>query len=224
MYEEDEYLMLSGIQHYYFCKRQWCLIHIENQWGDNRATKEGEILHDNADNPFLKEARADLRFSRAMPVASKSLGFSGILDVVEFRKNKDGLVLDELDGLWKPYIVEYKHGKEKNDLRDVVQLVAEVISLEETLHCHIAESYLFYNKIKRRIKVDITEDLRIMVQDIADDMHRLFHEKVTLKAENYKHCNSCSLKDICMPRLTKKTVNIDQYIMKNIEDSDRNEL
>ena len=28
-YQEDDYLMISGIQHFEFCRRQWALIHIE---------------------------------------------------------------------------------------------------------------------------------------------------------------------------------------------------
>ncbi len=31
-YAEDDMLMLSGIQHYAFCPRQWALIHLEQQW------------------------------------------------------------------------------------------------------------------------------------------------------------------------------------------------
>lgn len=34
MYTEDEMLMLSGIQHFMFCPRQWALIHIEQQWAE----------------------------------------------------------------------------------------------------------------------------------------------------------------------------------------------
>ena len=30
-YDDDQMLMLSGIQHYMFCPRQWALIHIEQQ-------------------------------------------------------------------------------------------------------------------------------------------------------------------------------------------------
>ena len=41
-YEEDQYLMLSGIQHFKFCRRQWALIHIEQQWADNVHTAVGE--------------------------------------------------------------------------------------------------------------------------------------------------------------------------------------
>ena len=54
MYAEDEMLMLSGIQHFMFCPRQWALIHIEQQWAENKLTTEGQILHKNVDN--LKSA------------------------------------------------------------------------------------------------------------------------------------------------------------------------
>lgn len=43
-YSEDEYLMISGIQHFFFCRRQWALIHIENQWADNGLTTDGELF------------------------------------------------------------------------------------------------------------------------------------------------------------------------------------
>ena len=52
--------MLSGIQHFYFCKRQWALIHIEQLWQENRATAEGKIVHENADNPFFYESRRNI--------------------------------------------------------------------------------------------------------------------------------------------------------------------
>ena len=34
-YAEDDYLMISGIQHFKFCRRQWALIHVEQQWAEN---------------------------------------------------------------------------------------------------------------------------------------------------------------------------------------------
>lgn len=30
-YREEDYLMISGIQHFVFCRRQWALIHVEQQ-------------------------------------------------------------------------------------------------------------------------------------------------------------------------------------------------
>ena len=38
MYREEDYLNLSGIQHFVFCRRQWALIHIEQQWEENLLT------------------------------------------------------------------------------------------------------------------------------------------------------------------------------------------
>ena len=47
-YPEDDYLQLSGLQHFAFCRRQWALIHVEQQWRDNLRTVEGDILHERA--------------------------------------------------------------------------------------------------------------------------------------------------------------------------------
>ena len=34
-YSEDDYLDVSGIQHFVFSERQWALIYVEGQWEDN---------------------------------------------------------------------------------------------------------------------------------------------------------------------------------------------
>ena len=54
-YREEDFLMLSGIQHFAFCRRQWALIHIEQQWEENVRTFEGRMMHDNAHNPDFHE-------------------------------------------------------------------------------------------------------------------------------------------------------------------------
>lgn len=43
--KEDDYLSLSGIQHFAYCRRQWALIHIEQQWSENYQTTSGELMH-----------------------------------------------------------------------------------------------------------------------------------------------------------------------------------
>ncbi|MGH4140732.1 CRISPR-associated protein Cas4 [Clostridium sp.] len=216
MYGEEDLLSLSGIQHYYFCKRQWALIHIEQQWAENRATMEGQVLHEKADDPFLVESRKNMFISRAIPLVSYKLGFSGIADIVEFKSSKVGIEVKERKGKWIPNIVEYKHGKPKEDDRDIVQLVAQALCIEEMLGCKLNSSDLFYNVTKRRIKVEINDDLRNKVIGISMEMHKVYDGKVTPKAEVGKHCKSCSLVDICMPRLTSKKVSVANYIEKYI--------
>ena len=89
-YNEDEYLQLSGIQHFRFCRRQWALIHIEDLWAENSRTADGEIMHENAHNSDMRERRAGLIVTRSLPIASPTLGVSGSCDVVEFRASDDG--------------------------------------------------------------------------------------------------------------------------------------
>ena len=45
-YEDDDLVMISALQHYLFCPRQCALIHVEQQWLENRLTAEGRILHE----------------------------------------------------------------------------------------------------------------------------------------------------------------------------------
>ena len=40
MYREEDFLQLSGIQHFVFCRRQWALSYIEMQWQENVRTAE----------------------------------------------------------------------------------------------------------------------------------------------------------------------------------------
>ena len=56
-YSEDDYLMISGIQHFKFCRRQWALIHIEQQWAENVHTVTGELMHKKVHDPTLREKR-----------------------------------------------------------------------------------------------------------------------------------------------------------------------
>ena len=88
IYPEEDFLQLSGLQHFKFCRRQWALIYIENQWAENFRTTDGAILHENAHNGGFTESRGDLLVTRDMRIFSRTLGVSGACDVLEFRRGK----------------------------------------------------------------------------------------------------------------------------------------
>ncbi|PKZ15166.1 CRISPR-associated protein Cas4 [Anaerococcus octavius] len=209
----DDYLMLSGIQHFYFCKRQWALIHIEQAWSDNSFTAEGNELHEITDDPYLKEKRKNIIISRAIPVSSKDLGLSGILDTVEFIKSDKGIEIANKKGLWMPNVVEYKRGKAKKDNRDAVQVAAQVMCLEEKYNIQIESADLFYFSTKKRETIAITDQLKDEVRAIAAQMHTIYENKLTPDAEYFKNCTMCSLYDLCMPRLTKKKKSVQNYLL-----------
>src|SRR5690625_3327327 len=157
MIMKHDYLMLSGIQHFEFCKRQWALIHIEQQWEENVQTVEGKHLHEKADQPFIREKRKNKLIVRAMPVKSQEIKINGICDVVEFIKDNQGVEIFGEHGKYLPVPIEYKRGKPKSHESDLLQLTAQAICLEEMLVCDVEVGYLFYNEIKQRVEVPITQ-------------------------------------------------------------------
>ena len=133
----DDWLPLSGIQHFCFCRRQWALIHLEQQWAENRRTVEGQLDHARCHDADQTERRGGLLITRGMQVVSRRLGLSGNCDVVEFRADPEGIPLQSTEGLWKPMPVEYKHGRAKASDADRLQLCAQAMALEEMLVCSI---------------------------------------------------------------------------------------
>ena len=214
-YKEDDFLLLSGIQHFAFCKRQWALIHIEQQWQENLRTIEGEILHEKTHDNTIKEKRGDLIVSRGMGIFSRSLGITGACDVVELHRASDGVKIFGRDGTYKPVPVEYKRGKPKEDESDVLQLCAQALCLEEMLLCEIPEAFLFYGETKRRLKIILDDDLRGRVKTIFKEMHDLYDRRHTPKVKISKACKACSLTEICMPKLCKNP-SVMGYIKKNL--------
>lgn len=203
-WNDDDYLMLSGIQHYAFCPRQWALIHIEQQWAENVHTVIGHQIHERVDNELADETRGTVRIVRAMPLVSTRLRLRGTADVVEFHRvsaeSDQTLQLDGRDGFWRVVPVEYKKGRPKTDDRDEVQLCAQAICLEEMLNVRIESGFLYYATINRREEVYFSESLRDRVHRMAEEMHLLFSEKRTPSAKYGKHCDSCSLFDVCQPK------------------------
>lgn len=202
--DEEQYLMLSGIQHFLFCRRQWALIHIEQQWEENVRTVEGKHLHEKTDQPFIREKRGNKLVVRAMPVKSDELKISGVCDVVEFIRNEQGVELSGIEGKFLAYPVEYKRGKPKTDESDIMQLTAQALCLEEMLLCDVDTGYIFYNEIKHRVEVPLTAEYKNKVKKIVVEMYDYYKKRYTPKVKTGKFCKSCSLQHICLPALMSK--------------------
>ncbi|MCI9079381.1 MAG: CRISPR-associated protein Cas4 [Lachnospiraceae bacterium] len=218
MYAEEDYIMLSGIQHFAFCRRQWALIHIEEQWEENYKTTAGELMHKKAHEEGSFEKRGDLLVTRGLRIASHELGFSGQCDVVEFHQDKNGITVFGYDGKWNIVPVEYKHGKPKEHNADELQICAQAICLEEMFQTNINEGFLYYGENRRRSKVIFDADLRNEVKKVSNEMHDLFHKGYTPKVKPSKQCKACSLENLCIPKL-QKTIKVSTYIEQNIHSS-----
>jgi len=201
---EENFLMLSGIQHFQFCSRQWALIHIEQQWEENVKTIEGQEVHKKVDDPFQREKRGKKLIVRAMPIKSNELQINGICDVVEFIEDLNGVNIYGMEGKYLAYPVEYKRGKPKKDDVDILQLTAQAMCLEEMLLCEVDKGYLFYDETKRRVEIKITDEHKEKVKNIVKQMQELFKRQYTPKVKTGKFCSNCSLEKICLPTMMSK--------------------
>ena len=218
MYSEDEYLMISGLQHFSFCPRQWALIHLEQQWEDNLHTIDGEILHEKAHDDNFNEKRKGVIITRAIPVSSALLGLSGECDIVEFYPDENGITLYGKDKKYICVPIEYKRGSPKTDDCDILQLTAQAMCLEEMLCCEIQYGYIFYGQTRRRQKIAFENDVREKVKEFSYQMHELFERRHTPKVKRRKSCNACSLKNICLPEIMQNR-NVAEYIKKMTDNS-----
>lgn len=190
MYTEDDFIMISALQHYIFCPRQCGLIHIDDVWQDNLFTVRGEILHEKVDTDTY-ETRGDVKTVRGLRIHSYKYGIVGRCDVVEFTQTLKGKEI---------LPVEFKAGEPKEDISDKVQLCAQVLCLEEMLNTQISKAAFFYGKIRRRYNVDINSELRNQTEYVIENVRQLISNKKIPIVEYSSKCRNCSLINVCQPK------------------------
>ncbi len=196
---DTDLLPLSALQHYAYCPRQFALIHIDQEWAENRFTAEGQLLHARV-NDGGAETRSDLHLARSLRLVCRELGLSGVADVVEFhRTGEAGCRLPGHQGRWQPYPVEYKRGRSKADDWDRIQLCAQAMALEEMLGVVVREGAIFYGKPRRRERVGITETLRDKTRNLAQSVHIVYRQGRLPAPDPGPKCDRCSLRELCQP-------------------------
>lgn len=202
MYSEDDLWALSALQHILFCQRQCALIHIERVWAENRFTAEGNVLHERTDKPGVTSENG-VRVARGMMLRSLRLGVYGIADVVEFHQSSEGE---------KPFPVEYKRGKPKENRCDEVQLCAQAMCLEEMFDCSISKGALFYGQTRRRKDAYFSKNLREQTESAAEKLHKLIQSGQTPPPVFTKQCRSCSLIELCKPKSMSRKKSVKRYV------------
>lgn len=188
--QDEKLIPLSALQHYAFCPRQCALIHNEQVWAENWLTAQGQVLHQRVDRGE-PETRKGIRYERGVLVSAESLGITGKLDLVEIELST---------GNMKP--VEYKRGKPKRDSRDRIQLCAQGLCLEEMKGRPVRSGALWYWQVRHRDDVEFTEQLRDETRAVIAGVRDLLTSGHTPKAAYEKKCDSCSLYDLCNPKLS----------------------
>lgn len=201
-FDEIERMPISSLKQFVYCPRRFALMYIECEWGSNYKIVEGDILHERVDDPFFNEKRGDVHISRSVPIYSNTLNLYGVADIVEFIKEPQGVEIKGKKGFWRINPLEYKNGKPEKSNADNFQLCAQAMCLEEMFHTKINQGDIFYGKIKRRVVVEFTEELRNSVVDQVEKMNTLLVKQVIPLKSKKQNCNLCSLIDICIPEVS----------------------
>lgn len=187
----DDWIPISALNHYLYCRRRCYLIHAEGEFAENVHTLRGSHEHERVDQQ-RHEVSAGVRVEYALPVWNQRMGLSGKCDAVEF--HPDGTV----------YPVEYKHGKRRRWINDDLQVAAQALCLEEMLQRPVPRGAIFHQQSRRRREVVIDDLLRQEVERAADAVHQLLAQRqLPPTVDDARRCEECSLKDICEPELVR---------------------
>ena len=125
---DDDWVLLSEIEHWVYCPRQWAIIHQEQYFTDNDDTTRGHLEHQRVDT-VGHESRHGVQVYWAVNVAS---------DVHRLRGRCDRIVVEG-----ERFIpVEHKSGRRSHHAA-VIQLVGQAICLEEMLGRPIRHGRLY---------------------------------------------------------------------------------
>jgi len=185
-YSDDDTVLLSAIEHYAYCPRQFALIHIEQVYEENVFTVQGSGLHERADEP-LTTWEEGKRVERALPLWSEEHGLQGKADTVEFLP----------DGRVRP--VEYKRGSRGTKRHDDLQLCAQALCLEEMLGVPVPAGAVFYHASRHCREVAFTEELRADALRAVGEIRELLRAGRTPPPANDARCPNCSLVQACLP-------------------------
>jgi len=199
MYCDDQLLPISALSQLVYCERRCALIHLEGQWGENRATTEGSLFHERV-HDGQGETQGEVRITRGLALRSLRLGLTGRADVVEFRSFPQSTG----DGLPAvPYPIEYKSGRLRHERCYEVQLCAQALCLEEMLSVTVPAGALLYGRSRRRTNVAMDHALRQETEEAAAHLHELMNAGITPPAQyNRNKCRACSMHHLCLPAVT----------------------
>jgi len=177
--------MVSALEHYSYCPRQFALIHVEQSYDENIFTLLGTTDHKRVDEGY-SAPNATVRVESSLPIWSERLCLVGKADIVEFYADI-------------PYPVEYKHGPRSIGGHAELQLCAQTICLEEMFGCTVPKGAIFNCGSHRRREVILTDDLRELVEYTVTNIRDVLKSGETPEPMNDARCNNCSLNDLCLP-------------------------
>ena len=191
IWQEDDWIQISRIEHHAYCPRQAVLIDRET-WTDDVATVRGSIAHAHVDTPST-DHRGGLTIHHAVPLKHDRLMIRGTADTIE----------EHPDGTLVP--VEHKSGRPAGDPAPaILQAVAQALCLESMTGKVVSQAAVYFKAKNSRVDIDVREHQTALDGAIAAlrcNLRTLALPPWTLQRQR---CRTCSIRPTCIPELSER--------------------
>lgn len=201
--EAQPVMPVRRLNNFVYCPRLFYFQWVENVFQESADTVAGSHLHRNVDAPSkLDEEKAKALGEnlpegsrlRSLRLESEALGIVGVMDLVE--GGPDGAV-----------IVDYKKGSARRTSEgerearepESIQMGAYALLLQEQ-GVKVAGAEIYYAAEKRRVSIELTDDLLNRTRQAIADAKTLGESKhFPPPLKNDPRCLGCSAYPICLP-------------------------
>lgn len=212
-------ILIRSIQHYMYCPRRFALLEINQDWAENAAVVNANLLHENVHSDKPRYLPKGVIAKNSVTVWNDELSILGVCDCIEFVPDKNGVTIPYENGKFRVRIVEYKPTAPKNEpfhFTDAIQVYAQKICADSIWKCN-SEAYIYYDSTRKRVKLpfDATPTLK---EDSANDnyyeillkclseMKRIINSHIIPPCKKGQNCSGCSLHNDCFPKSSFQSV------------------
>lgn len=199
-----------------YCPRRYALLEINKDWNENAFVVNANILHEHVHDgshsfsDSKKVVRSGISVYNDLP----EYNLYGVVDCVEFIRNKNGVKICGLDDRYNVKLVEYKPKAPKiGDFNetDAIQVFAQKVCADHVWKCD-CEAYIYYSNTRKRVKLPFDTEFEkyddLLKKILCEIRGTIKLQAVPPRSKGQK-CSGCSLSDRCFPKDKK-------YIVKDI--------
>lgn len=209
----DNSINIREIQHYMYCPRRFALLRINNDWAENAFVVKANIIHENVHSGKHDFSDKNKIVRSCVSVYNDLAEYNlyGILDCIEFVRNKNGTCIEPFGDSFIVNIVEYKPKPPKDSLfheSDAIQVFAQKLCVDYVFKCD-SKCYIYYSETRKRVLLPFEteyEQYDETIKKYLSEMQDIIKSvSISVRAKGQK-CSGCSLSDICFPKITKYDV------------------
>lgn len=196
-----------------YCPRRFALLEVNDDWAENAfvVKQTSSMRTSTAASATLKISVRSSESDLSVYNDDPKYNIFGVVDCIEFVRDKCGDYIDTLDGTFRVEIVEYKPTRPKAgefNQTDAIQVYAQKLCVDNVFHCN-SRCFLYYADVRRRSELPFDTqgaEYDKMLCDYLGKMREILAADIIPKRVKGQKCSGCSLSDMCFPKVKKYSV------------------